>query len=292
MTKITKNPPQVIAPGDFNFNPFLENHSYANIVFPGDHASGFFKFSGVPAVGNTLVVNGVTFTFEAGTGADAHATGYYSFDTNPVDGDVMTVNGVVFTFKDSPSGAVQIQTDVSNRDTAGASAATVLNASVNGSVSTATYTYDSVTHRLNVSFDAVGGAGNAFTLAKTSTHLSVSGTHLTGGAGGTSALGIGNNLSDTLHNIEEKLNGSASGSVNVATYDADVLAPAFNDAVFNNLVHIVAPASAMLNIVYDTAGAAGEAFTLAFTGTVISRSAATLELGKVAHAKVIRMFME
>ena len=82
------------------------------------------------------------------------------------------------------------------------------------------------------------------------------------GASGATDVHIGANMFETAANLANVLNASGSGSINVATYSS----------VLDNVV----------NIVYDTAGTGGNAFTLAnSSGTVaVTRSAATLTGGQ------------
>jgi hypothetical protein len=273
--RITRKPLKIHPVSDFNYNPFFDNYEDIKSLFPGTKASGFFKFNKLPSVNDTIVVNGVTFTFVANDGSAVAATGYIHLTTTPANNDTIVVNGVTFTFKDTVTDAtIQIQTNAT-KDTAGASAATVLNASVNASVSVATYAYDAATDRINVTYDTAGAAGNAFTLAVTGTNMERSAATLTGGQTANVSIGLsGGTIPSVLHNAETVLNASVNGSVSVATYSADTY-----------------PSANLLNIEYDTAGEAGEAFTLAVTGTAVTRSAATLELGNIGHANVLRPFI-
>lgn len=110
------------------------------------------------------------------------ATGTVTFATSaPVANDTVTVNGVVFTFK---TGAVTNPHDISltGVTTFGQAAEAFANA-VNGSIDprvsqiTATVAAGVVT----LTADDAGVAGNAVTLAKTATSVTVSGANLTGG---------------------------------------------------------------------------------------------------------------
>lgn len=83
------------------------------------------------------------------------------------------------------------------------------------------------------------------------------------GASGATDVHIGATKEETAWNLVAVLNASASGSINVATYS-------------------VPYGGNVVNIVYDTAGTGGNAFTLAnSSGTVaVTRSGATLTGGQ------------
>lgn len=120
-------------------------------------------------VGSTLVDDGVK------------AAGSITVATNPTANDTVVVNGVTFTFVAAPAAI----TDVKIGANALATAATLLlqlQFSTNPAVATATFAADaSVAGKINVSFRKSGTAGNAFTLVKTGTAVTVSAATLTGG---------------------------------------------------------------------------------------------------------------
>ena len=106
------------------------------------------------------------------------ATGYIDFTTNPSDGDTIALNGVTFTFvSGAPSGnEIQIQGTVTQTLD---EAVTVLNASANPDVDDATYSRPTSTQQVLVTHDTAGLGGNSFTLA--ASVATVSGATLTGG---------------------------------------------------------------------------------------------------------------
>jgi hypothetical protein len=124
------------------------------------------------------------------------ATGYLQLGTQPTDGQTVKVNGITFTFKTSPAGAteVQIGTDI---DDTGDELETLLNGSANVAITPATYTYDPATNRLNIEFDVAGVTGNAFTLAIGTAPITISDDTLTGGA---AALVAGDDFMTALAN--------------------------------------------------------------------------------------------
>lgn len=111
------------------------------------------------------------------------ATGSINFSAVPAVNDTVIVNGVKFTF----IAGVSAGTDINIKGTAALQAtelATVLNASVDPLVSVATYA--AVGNVVTVTHDTPGAAGNAFTLAENSASIIVSGPTLIGGYGATS----------------------------------------------------------------------------------------------------------
>ncbi len=107
------------------------------------------------------------------------ASGSISFAANPADGTTIVINGVTFTFEDTPALATDIQRGVSLTETM-ANIAETLNASSNTSVNIATYSV--VTSTLNVDFDLAGTSGNSFLLGAGTSGATPSGANLTGGA--------------------------------------------------------------------------------------------------------------
>lgn len=116
------------------------------------------------------------------TTASVAATGSLTFSAQPVASSTITVAGTVFTFVASGAVGNQINIGASLALTMTA-LAVVLNASVVPAVAAATYTATATA--INIAFDALGHAGNAFTLAASTTPASnatPSGATLTGGA--------------------------------------------------------------------------------------------------------------
>jgi phage tail sheath gpL-like len=99
------------------------------------------------------------------------AQGRISFHYLPKVGDTLTVNGVTFTFIAGVSAGtdIQIKGSISEQAT---EVATVLNASVDGAVDDATYTAEGAD--VAVVHDAGGVAGNNFTLKASSSVNNVS----------------------------------------------------------------------------------------------------------------------
>ncbi len=111
--------------------------------------------------------------------AGVAATGDITFTANPSASHTITINGVVWTFV--ASGATGTQTNIGGSLAATLTQlATDLNASVNASITPATYSNGGGT-KLNIVHDAVGGGGNNFTLASGNANGVVSGATLSGG---------------------------------------------------------------------------------------------------------------
>ncbi len=131
--------------------------------------------------------------------------------------DTLTVNGTACTFVNANPTGNQILVG----PTAAATAANIqafLAASENANIDDATYSLDSTT--ITVTAVVAGTGGDAFTLAESSSHLSVSGANLTGGAtpsevGYASATGSGTDISESLKMT------SALAQALVPGYDAE-----------------------------------------------------------------------
>ena len=117
------------------------------------------------------------------------ATGTVTIDTLPADGDTVTFNGINFIFRTNPSlgSEIRIGTTVSLQVEIIIAA---IDASDDELVADATYV-NSGSGVLTVTHEA-GAAGNAYTLAKSSSHITLSGSTLSGGVDGDSSVQIAN----------------------------------------------------------------------------------------------------
>lgn len=120
----------------------------------------------------------LTGVFGDPTTTAAKAEGFVTFSDNPDDGDTITINGTTFTFVDDTAVGNQIEIQPTVMQTLD-EAVTVLNASVVATVDDATYSRPVGTQKLKILHDTTGGAGNAFTLA--ASVASVSAPTLRGG---------------------------------------------------------------------------------------------------------------
>jgi len=113
------------------------------------------------------------------------ASGTITLGSNPANGDTVVVNGVTFTFRTIPVNATDVEIGLN----AAASAANLradLAASTNDLVTVATYSVS--TNAVTVNFKDVGTEGNSFTLAKTGSAVTVSGATLSGGTAGSDQI--------------------------------------------------------------------------------------------------------
>lgn len=132
----------------------------------------------------SLMIQPITENIVVNFGATSgtKATGTLTFGANATDGETIAINGVTVTAVTSVvSPTVQFLIGATKEDSAAALAA-VLNASVNASLSVATYSNAAGTAIVGISFDLGGTDGNAFTLANSSGgHITRSAATLTGG---------------------------------------------------------------------------------------------------------------
>ena len=143
------------------------------------------------SAGSTVVWNAIFSRFEVTsgtTGATSNvsffnaptALGNAIFSANPTAADTLTINGTVITFVAGTPVGSQVQIGATLAITL-ASLLTFLSASVDAQL--VKMTYSVVGSTLYVVSVLTGTAGNAYTLAKVSTAITVSGATLTGGLG-------------------------------------------------------------------------------------------------------------
>lgn len=124
--------------------------------------------------------SGPTLTGGSGSGsAGVHATGNLAFSVNPTNSQTIILDGVTWTFVTSGATGNQTNLGVSQAATL-AQLQTDLTASSNANISLANYS--ATTTQLNISFKVVGAIGNTYTLAAGSSGATPSGPTLTGGA--------------------------------------------------------------------------------------------------------------
>ncbi len=115
--------------------------------------------------------------------ASVAPVGTITFGGNPSDADTITINNAVWTYKTTPAATRDILIGGNLSDTLDTTS-TDLEASVDGRVSTATYTNSATV--LTVTSDTIGRSLNTFTLAASV----AAAVNLTGGAIGSSGLDI------------------------------------------------------------------------------------------------------
>jgi len=126
--------------------------------------------------------------YEDGQPEAIAAQAYATFSANPADSDTLTVNGIAYRFKTTPAAANDIAIGTLLTDTL-ANAVSAMKGTGNGGYYTATRPAIHVTASGSVTtlfFEAwiPGQAGNAFTLAKSSSVITLSGSTFTGGLNG------------------------------------------------------------------------------------------------------------
>lgn len=113
------------------------------------------------------------------TGPGAQATGTVTFSGNPAANDTLTVNGTAITFVASSPVGSQVVIGSAAAITF-ANLMTFLQASLDSNIDQANYSSTGLV--CTVTFKVVGTAGNAFTLAKSSSVIAVSAADLASGA--------------------------------------------------------------------------------------------------------------
>jgi hypothetical protein len=151
------------------------NTYMAVVVFPGMVPE---QFNNVPAA----------------TPAGATAT----FTNNPANLDTLTIAGTTITFVTGAPAALQVQIGANHAATL-ASLMTFLNASVDANLIKSTYALSGSVLQITANINqVVGAAGNALTLAKVSTAITISGATFTGGVGTGNTFWV--NLANVINN--------------------------------------------------------------------------------------------
>lgn len=113
------------------------------------------------------------------------ATGTYTFTGNPSDGNTIILNGVTWTFKTTISGSSQTKIGSNLAETLD-QLASDLATSNNNSITVAYYSISTGTI-LHITYGQLGTAGNAYTLAAGTYGGTVSGATLAGGSNGSTS---------------------------------------------------------------------------------------------------------
>ncbi len=151
------------------------------------------------------------------------AGGSISFSGQPSNNDTLVINGITYTFKTTATLATDIQIGGTLAETIG-NLSDTLNASTNGAINVATYSSTGST--LAIEYDLSGTTGNGFTLDDSGTSVATaSAATLTGGANASGNFTFDfdfSNLSPVGNNItfdvtQFKIN---AGSFSAATFDA------------------------------------------------------------------------
>lgn len=132
----------------------------------------------------TCVWNGEEFVITSGTqGAGVEAFGTITFTGQPSPADTVTIDGTLVTFVASGPTGNQVLIGSTDQITA-ANLWTFLMNSVDVNISKATYAVNNLV--VTVTYKSVGTAGNAFTLAKSSSDITLSAANLAGGVNASS----------------------------------------------------------------------------------------------------------
>jgi hypothetical protein len=126
--------------------------------------------------GTTGITSSVSFL------QTSRARGFATFSGNPANNDTLTIQGTLITFVTGTPVGSQVKIGV-DLPTTLASLLAFLSASVDANLSLMTYSV--VGSSLYIVSKATGTAGNAYTLAKVSTAITLSGGTMAGGSAGT-----------------------------------------------------------------------------------------------------------
>jgi hypothetical protein len=179
-----------------------------NQILTGLNLSTALNLNGVASIittalagAGTCVYNGLQFEIiSSTTGAGVEASGTITLTGQPSPADTVTVNGIIVTFVSSITGSNQVLIGASTQATA-VNLNTFLTNSTSPNILEASYsiTGDVIT----ATFNQVGTVGNAFTLAKSSSDITLSGATLSGGinastVGYATSPGSGQDISSLL----------------------------------------------------------------------------------------------
>lgn len=117
------------------------------------------------------------------TGAGVEASGTITLGSNPAGGDTVTVNGISISFVTSSPSGNEVLIGGNAAITAANLNAFLIN-SISSNILQASYTVSGSV--VTAVFNAVGTAGNSFTLAKSSSAITLSASTLLGGTNGSS----------------------------------------------------------------------------------------------------------
>lgn len=155
-------------------------------------------FSSIPIGGIVVITQIIVSAYVPGTSAAGTfniesvevaecATGTITFGSNPSDSDTITVNGLLITFVSGTPTGNQVKIQSTAALTAAALQA-FLTASSSSDLTPASYSVS--TDVVTVTFITPGPGGDSFTLTKSSSAISLSGSTLSGGAFGSSDIDL------------------------------------------------------------------------------------------------------
>lgn len=170
------------------------------------------------ATGATCVWNGQYFVVASGTdGAGVEATGTVTLDTAPANNDTLTLNGKAITFVTGTPSTDQVKIVSADPVSTAANLMQYLLASADALLTVATYTR--VGAIVTITYNTIGTSGNSYSLAKSSSHITLSAADLAGGAApstvGYATTGAGTDISTML-----KMTSALSQAL-IPGYDAE-----------------------------------------------------------------------
>jgi hypothetical protein len=191
----------------------ISNGSFVIVIDGATHTLTGLNFTGVTNLngvasiittalsGPTCTWNGENFVISSGTsGLGLQATGTVTFTGNPANNDTLTLNGQLITFVTGTPGANQVQIGATDTATAANLQYFLMN-STDADLVVASYSTTGLV--LTITYNQVGTAGNSYSLAKSSSDLTLSGSDLSGGTvpssvGYATTAGSGTDISTLL----------------------------------------------------------------------------------------------
>lgn len=214
-----------------------------------------------------------TITLDTNVSPGVRATGTVTFTTNAAANDTVVINGTTITFVASGATGNQVNIGATSDDTASA-LQTFLAASADTNIAKMTYTV--ATNVVTCTSVLYGTVGNSYTLAKTGTHITVSGAVLTGGVAADTLTvnGIAITFVASGATGNQVLVGvsAAATAANIQTFLSAATDPELLEATY-------ATVSNVTTITYREIGTQGNSFTLAKSSSNITISGATLTGG-------------
>lgn len=236
--------------------PMIRNYDISSYVAAASQVGGAIGFycvrvsDGTDAAASAAVQSGA-----------AHATGTITLNDNTLGTGTLVVNGITITWG----------TDVMVGPNLAASTLnllTFLQSSSNGSLTVMTYAL-SLVNQITCTSIVTGTDGNAYTLTNgtSTTHITVSGSTLTGGAGSATGVTLTGKYSGVLGN---KITFSIQNGTSPNSYMGVVAFPGMVPEQFNNIAGPT-PATGTLSMIAnptasDTIGIAGTTITFLASG--------------------------
>ena len=240
--------------------PVIRPYDISSYLSAASQVGGAIGFLGVRVSDGTD-----TAAFSQIQSGAAFAVGSAAFTTNPSVNDTLTINGSIVTFVASGASALQVNIG-NNLALTLQNLITMLQASADSQLVKFAYALQGFV--LNLVAVTSGTAGNALTLAKSSTSITLSGATLTGGsAGGAACMTISGKYSGVLGN---KIQFSIQNGTQANTYMAVVVFPGMVPEQFNNIA-AATPATATVSFTGNPANSD----TVTIAGTVVTFVTAT-----------------